>query len=119
MKNANQLLGSYGERVAERHLTQLGYEIVDRNWRCSLGEIDLVVSLADRYSVVEVKTRKGLQSGHPLEAITPAKLNRLKRLAGLWAIHTGVPLDSVQVDALSVLIQGNRVLVEHRSAVTL
>lgn len=115
---ANQLIGSYGERVAERHLKQLGYEIVDRNWRCALGEIDLVVAKSGRYSVVEVKTRRGLGSGHPLEAITTAKLNRLKRLAAMWTVHSGIAIDQVQIDAVSVLISGNHVLVDYRSAVT-
>lgn len=118
MTTANQITGTYGERVAERHLVQLGYQILDRNWRCALGEIDLVVKKSDRYSVVEVKTRRGLAAGHPLEAITTAKLNRLKRLAALWAVSTGVPIELVQVDAVSVLLSGNRVLVEYRSAVT-
>ena len=118
MTSSTQLLGNYGERVAERHLLQLGYEILDRNWRCALGEIDLVASKWNKYSVVEVKTRRGLAAGHPLEAITTAKLNRLKRLAAMWAVHAGVPIDQVQVDAVSVLLSGNRVLVEYRSAVT-
>lgn len=118
MKNPKQLIGSYGERVAERHLSQLGYQVVDRNWRCALGEIDLVVWKDQRYSVVEVKTRRSLAAGHPLEAITAAKLNRLRSLAAMWASAAGVAIDRVQVDAVSVLLNGNRVLVEYRSAVS-
>lgn len=118
MTRANQIIGSYGESVAERHLVQLGYEVIDRNWRCTLGEIDLVVSRGGKYSIVEVKTRRGVGAGHPFEAITSTKLNRLKRLAALWAVSNGVSIDQVQVDAVSVLLSGNRVLVEYRSAVT-
>lgn len=118
MINPNQVLGSYGEKVAERHLESIGYRIVERNWRCTLGEIDLVAAKDDHYSVVEVKTRRGVSAGHPFEAITVAKLNRLKRLAALWAVHSGVEIDRVQVDAVSVLLRGNQVLVDYLPAVT-
>lgn len=119
MTGANQILGNYGERIAEKHLTKLGYQIIDRNWRCALGEIDLIVSKNGKYSIVEVKTRRGVESGSPLEAITKAKFFRLRRLAALWATSAGVSLDLLQIDAVSVLLNQNRILVDYRAAISL
>jgi len=77
-------LGRAGEDRAARHLESLGYSIVDRNWRCRAGEIDIVATIGRDLVVVEVKTRSGSGFGHPLEAIDGAKKARLWRLAMAW-----------------------------------
>src|ERR1700712_4229384 len=77
-------LGRYGERVAARHLTGLGMVVLDRNWRCDSGEIDLVLRDGDVLVVCEVKTRSSEVCGSPHEAVTAAKLERLQRLALPW-----------------------------------
>ncbi len=70
---ARQRLGASGERRAASWLEARGYRILDRNWRCPSGELDLVAELADELVIVEVKTRRGSAMGAPEEAITPAK----------------------------------------------
>lgn len=77
-------LGRAGERRAARHLESLGYTILDRNWRCRAGEIDLVAATPTELVVVEVKTRRGDGFGHPFEAIDDTKKARLWRLAAAW-----------------------------------
>ncbi len=67
---AKDRLGIQGERIAERHLVARGMTVVDRNWRCPQGEIDLVLNDGDETVFVEVKTRSSVAYGHPLEAIT-------------------------------------------------
>ena len=93
-------LGAHGERVAARHLVGLGMVLLDRNWRCPEGEIDLV--LRDVLVVCEVKTRSTDACGSPHEAVTPAKLDRLKRLAPLWAEAHGVRPDETRIDLVAV-----------------
>lgn len=78
-------LGRAGEDRAAQHLTNLGYEILDRNWRCSLGELDIVARHGDVIAIVEVKTRRSESFGHPFEAIDARKRQRLWRLAYAWA----------------------------------
>lgn len=78
-------LGRAGEERAAEELSRRGYRILDRNWRCRSGEIDIVAGLGSEIVAVEVKTRSGTAYGHPLEAIGEAKLRRLWRLARLWA----------------------------------
>lgn len=95
-------LGRRGERLAEQHLVRRGALVLDRNWRCSAGEIDLVVREAGTLVFIEVKTRSGLGWGDPLEAITPVKLARLRRLAGAWcAAHPG-ERGPLRIDAIGV-----------------
>jgi len=79
-------LGRAGEQHAAEHLESLGYTILDRNWRCSQGEIDIVATSGDSLCIVEVKTRRSEAFGAPLEAIDERKRRRLWRLAFAWAI---------------------------------
>lgn len=81
-------LGRAGEARAVRFLTDGGYLILDRNWRCPQGEIDIVAVRRGVLCVVEVKTRSSVSYGHPFEAVDARKLRRLWRLAHAWiAVH--------------------------------
>lgn len=77
-------LGRYGEELAGRHLLDSGYEVVDRNWRCPAGEIDIVAVDGECLVVCEVKTRSSGSFGTPEEAVTWSKGRRLRALATLW-----------------------------------
>ena len=97
-----QALGAYGEALAARHLVGQGMVLLDRNWRCEAGEIDLVLRDGDVLVVCEVKTRSSDVCGTPHEAITPAKLDRLQRLGLLWAeAHQVRPADT-RIDLVAV-----------------
>jgi len=100
----NQALGAYGESVAARHLTQQkGMVLLDRNWRCDAGEIDLVLRDGSVLVVCEVKTRSSLAVGHPHEAVTPAKVARLTELGVRWQQAHGVLASDLRVDVVSVI----------------
>ena len=70
-----------GERFAERHLKEKGYQIVERNYRSRFGEIDLIAKQGKRIVFVEVKTRRTLKFGVPQAAVTPAKQKQISKLA--------------------------------------
>jgi putative endonuclease len=76
-----QKLGSAGERLAVARLAELGYEIITTNWRCSIGELDIVAWHAQCLVFIEVRTRRSRIAGTPEESITPLKQQRLLRLA--------------------------------------
>ena len=99
----NRALGRYGERLAERHLVGQGMVVLDRNWRCPDGELDLVLREGRVLVVCEVKTRSSLEFGTPHEAVTPAKLARLRRLAARWLSEHDVSLPEVRIDLVAVL----------------
>lgn len=78
-------LGRYGEELAAEHLEAAGYELLDRNWRCARGELDLVALAPDgTVCFVEVKTRSGAGFGAPSEAVDWRKSGRIHRLAMTW-----------------------------------
>lgn len=99
-----QALGAFGERIAARHLETLGMTVLDRNWRCAVGEIDLVLRDAGDLVVCEVKSRRGTGFGPPLAAIRPPKYARLRRLALLWADAHGMSRFPLRIDLVGVLL---------------
>jgi putative endonuclease len=111
---ARDALGRYGEELATRHLEEDGFVVLERNWRCDAGEIDILARDGEVLVVCEVKTRSSLSHGSPFEAVTERKLHRLERLGIRWMRERGVRPASMRVDVISVLrpTQGRSVL-EH------
>lgn len=102
---AKDELGRAGEDRAVAHLIRLGYRILDRNWRCALGELDVVAQCGDALAFVEVKTRRTLDFGHPFEAIDESKRQRLWRLAHAWCrAHPAVSRGrSLRLEAIGIV----------------
>ncbi len=111
-------LGRWGERIAADFLVTEGYDIVDRGWRCSRGEIDLIVRRGGQTAFVEVKTRRSVRYGHPLEAITPAKFSRLRVLAGEWCRTNGHDTGLIRIDGIGIVGDGAHIeSLDHRVGV--
>lgn len=108
-----QLLGAYGEALAARHLVDAGMVLLDRNWRCAVGEVDLVLRDGGTLVFVEVKTRSSTAYGTPLEGVTPVKAARLRRLAASWIAAHGLRVPDVRLDLVGVLHADGAVEVEH------
>jgi putative endonuclease len=111
---AKDTLGRRGEDLAAQHLEARGYTVVERNWRCPQGEIDIVARDGGETVFVEVKTRSGVGFGHPFEAITALKLARLRRLATAWCAARPGFSELIRIDAIAVIapVRGT-VRVEH------
>jgi len=98
-------LGRYGEDLAARRLTEAGMRILDRNWRCRDGEIDIVAADGDALVVCEVKTRRAGWYEHPMAAVRPEKTARLRLLAERWLErHGGPPPGGVRIDVIGILL---------------
>jgi putative endonuclease len=113
-----QALGAYGERLAARELEASGLQVLDRNWRCAQGEIDIVAGSPGLVVVCEVKTRRGARYGSPAAAITPEKTQRLYRLGAAWAAAHGCSGVRLRVDVVSVRLSGPRRQIEHLAGVS-
>ncbi|MCW2842520.1 MAG: hypothetical protein JWN22_436 [Nocardioides sp.] len=98
-----QALGAYGESLAARHLVGQGMVLLERNWRCDAGEIDLVLRDGDVLVVCEVKTRSSTRCGTPHEAVTDIKVARLRRLACRWLADRGVAVQDIRIDMVAIL----------------
>jgi putative endonuclease len=101
-------IGMRGEDLACAELERLGMQVLERNWRCRLGEIDIVAAEAGPAGLTlvfcEVKCRSGLGFGHPLEAITYAKMRTLRQLAALWMREHRRKASSIRLDAIGVVL---------------
>ncbi|MFJ2505984.1 YraN family protein [Microbacterium sp. NPDC087592] len=98
-------LGRAGEERAAQHLIGSGYAVIDRNWRCSQGEIDIVAAVGDQLAMIEVKTRRTAAFGHPFEAVDQRKRRRLWQLAQAWlAAHPEVARGrTVRLEAIGII----------------
>ena len=98
-----------GEDKACEYLKKLGFKILERNYRKTYGEIDIIAIDKDVLAFIEVKTRTSDQFGSPLESITPWKLKSLIKTAQYYKMtHKNLP-ESLRIDAVSVILSGNDV----------
>lgn len=101
-------VGALGEQVAVEHLQSLGLTILQRNWRCRYGELDVIAEESDAVVFVEVKTRTGDGFGGVEEAVTPQKIRRIRRLAGLWLAGQDRGWPHVRIDVVGVRVGRGR-----------
>jgi putative endonuclease len=118
MTRETQDLGAAGECAAVRYLVKQGMAMLDRNWRGASGEVDVIARDGDALVFVEVKTRRSRRFGQPVEAIVPAKVRRMRRLAAQWLAVSRVRPREVRFDVVSVLPQrdGEPPRIEHLRA---
>ncbi|WP_018143515.1 YraN family protein [Alloscardovia criceti] len=116
-RNSSDLLGQIGEDYACQYMTELGWSILDRNWRCRFGEIDAVAICPAQHTedppilvFIEVKTRSSFEYGDPLEAITPLKCAHMRKSALSWMAqhHTNTP-QLVRFDGIGILVKQGKV----------
>ena len=103
MTDARRAFGQAGEDEAAAWYRARGYTVIDRNWRCREGELDLVVARGRTLVFVEVKNRRTDRFGTPAEAITPRKQERLRTLARRYLEATGARPRSLRFDVVAIL----------------
>ena len=107
MSHGGIALGARGERLATAWYQQHGYVVVARNWRCDIGEVDLIARRGGEVVIAEVKTRMSERFGLPAEAVGAAKQKKLRRLAAVWLAQSGERYEEVRFDVVSII--GNAV----------
>jgi putative endonuclease len=101
--NRRATLGRLGEERAAAHYRAHGYAVLARNWRCRHGEIDLICARGRTLVICEVKARSRTAQGHPLEAVTPVKQRRLRRLAAAYVITQTIYWEEIRFDVAALL----------------
>jgi putative endonuclease len=113
LKKAKLILGKEGERIAEIFLRKKGYKLVERNYRCAAGELDLIM-LDQRVIVfVEVKTRTGIRYGTPLEAVEVRKQQKMIYAAQFFLSAKRLSQREARFDVVGISWPGAQPSVEH------
>ncbi|MDO5328558.1 MAG: YraN family protein [Coriobacteriia bacterium] len=109
-------LGQRGEDAAVAFLEEKGYEIIERNWKCSVGEIDIIALFSNAIVFVEVKTRRNLERGLPEDAVGPKKRRKYECIAAMYLRDHDYVNMAVRFDVMGVLVvNSGRALVRHHS----
>jgi putative endonuclease len=110
-RGTRRSLGNFGEAAAAAHLTRQGYVVLERQWRCAYGELDLVARQGEQLVFVEVRTRKGSAYGSAEESITTSKQQRLVTLAYAYMeAHSLDPAVAWRIDVIAVeMAAGGRI----------
>lgn len=106
MTHRRLALGRKGEDLAVARLTSLGYRVVERNYRCPLGEIDLVAEDGDCLVFVEIKTRREGTRGDAKEAVTHRKKRQITRAALHYLKARGCVESRTRFDVVAVRLEG-------------
>jgi putative endonuclease len=96
--------GVLGEQAAADRYVAAGYRVLARNWRCPLGELDLILARGPTVVICEVKARRSAALGGPHEAVTPAKRRRIRALAETYLLSAGLDPEEVRFDVASVAV---------------
>ncbi len=97
-----RLIGEKGERLARQALRRSGYRVVAKNWRCPLGELDVVALEGGTLVFIEVRTRSTREFGPPAESVTPKKQAKVRRLAEYYLMEESNPDIGVRFDVVAV-----------------
>jgi putative endonuclease len=109
IKTARRHTGDEGEDLALAFLAAQGFSLLERNWQCRSGEIDLVLQRENVIHFVEVKTRRTVDFGYPEESITWSKKERFRRAIGYWRqTHPALAARPYKADACFVLLLSGR-----------
>jgi putative endonuclease len=100
-------VGRRGEAAVERHYVGHGYRVVARNWRCRIGELDLVLTRGATLVVCEVKTRRGARYGGGFEAVGARKRQKLRALAETFCLQHPSAAASIRFDVASVRLRAD------------
>ncbi|WIF94625.1 YraN family protein [Caminicella sporogenes] len=101
----NKELGDLGEKLAVEYIEDKGYKIVEKNFRCKFGEIDIIAKNDNFYIFIEVKTRKSLNFGRPIESITKNKINHITKTIFYYLNKNNIKNYNIRIDAVEIIIK--------------
>ncbi len=107
MHSFNKEIGSLGEDIADSYLRQIGYTILDRNFRCKIGEIDIVGRDGDYICFIEVKTRYGSLYGSPCESVTYSKRQKIYRTAEVYIMKKKLFKFNFRFDVIEIILNNS------------
>ncbi len=111
--DGRQALGQAGEKAAAAFLATRGYQLLERNWRCRSGEVDIIAQNGPLLVFVEVRTRQSARYGTATESVDVRKQRKLRQLASIYMQHTSRQTEQVQFDVLAMMRNGEEWRIQH------
>lgn len=111
--NKKKELGCLGEQIVSHYLEKIGYQVLERNYYCRQGEIDIVAKDGDEIVFIEVKTRKSNNFGRPSEAVNYMKVKHMYSVAGYFLYKFGLFDVFVRFDVIEVLLENGKFNLNH------
>lgn len=109
----NQKVGKFGEDVAVKYLKQNGYKILDRNFSCKRGELDIVALQKKQIVFIEIKARTSIEYGLPKEAVTKKKLEHIYKIAEYYLYTRNLEKEDTRIDVIEVYIKNGNFRINH------
>ena len=107
------ILGKLGEKIAERYLQENNYKIIEKNFECRQGEIDIIARQKDQIVFVEVKTRTNRKYGNPIEAVTNLKLKHIMRTIKYYLYIKKLENQFITIDVIEIYEKNKKFFVHH------
>lgn len=104
----SHIIGKIGEEIAVKYLQDIGYEIIQRNYSCKLGEIDVIAKYKGELIIIEVKTRTSNLYGQPAEAVNDIKQKHIFKAAQYYLIKNKMEDTLVRIDVIEVYLNKNK-----------
>ena len=111
--NQNYEIGVLGEKLASKYLQEIGYKIIDRNFICKQGEIDIIAQDKNEKVFIEVKTRSNLNYGTPATAVNYIKKKHIKCAAKIFLTLNNIKNCCIRFDVVEVFIKDGRCKINH------
>ncbi|MDY8093869.1 YraN family protein [Paenibacillus polymyxa] len=110
-KDQRKAKGAMGEEAAALFLENLGYRIIERNWRCRSGEIDLITKQEHTFVFIEVRSRSSSKYGTPAESVTARKIAQVRQTAAVYLHMNGIGDAPIRFDMISVQLTDEKAVV--------
>ena len=107
------IIGKIGEELAVKYLKQIGYKIIERNFKCRLGEIDIIALEKNEIIFIEVKTRTSIKYGHPADAVNENKQKHLIKSVKYYLYLRSLENEYVRIDVIEMYLYKNKYKVNH------
>lgn len=107
MHKENKTIGNYGEELAKKYLEESGYTILDRNFKCKTGELDIIAKKCNTITFVEVKSRYNKFYGNPCEAVNYIKKLKIYKAAQFYIIKNSLTNFDFRFDVIEIIFNYN------------
>ena len=107
------VIGKFGEEEAKQYLEQQGYKILDRNFSCKRGEIDIIALDKEEIVFVEIKSRTNQEFGLPAEAVTKKKIEHILKTAEYYLYIRNLQNEPTRIDVIEIFIQNKLIKINH------